>query len=218
MQIISFDEMLKNAPLDVAERIARDKKLYGMTEFTRRLPTFRTKKQEQRDARIVGQLIKIWDEQHDCNGLIRYFMSHCAFLTNPIYWETLRTVWVAAGSTETAPLFRPLMQSKRKAQSWFMTVEDKTAFDKMPDMLQLYRAVDRRYMIDDKDVVVFNPGMKPLDKTVTEPDPGISWTLDKDWCMEYATVHDRIVKGRMIEKSKCFAYISRRKEEEIIIL
>ena len=51
-----------------------------------------------------------------------------------------------------------------------------------------------------------------------EPDPGISWTIDKAWCEAYAKVHNRVVKEREVSRAEVFAYVSRRHESEIIIL
>ena len=75
-----------------------------------------------------------------------------------------------------------------------MTPEDATAFDKMVFPLKVYRAY------------------------IQEPDPGISWTLNEQWCKEYAAVRDMHIKSRTVLREDVFAYISRRGEEEIIIL
>jgi hypothetical protein len=42
--------------------------------------------------------------------------------------------------------------------------------------------------------------------------------LDKAWCEQYAAAHGRRVKERQVEREEVFAYISRRGEQEIIIL
>lgn len=190
--------------------------LASQTEFTRRIPTFRTPKQEQRDRKIITRLVQLFDIERKQETMLQYFVDNCKWLSNPVYWEVLRTVWVAAGSTETANTFRKLMQSQRRAKSWFMTVEDKAVFDNLPDEFKVWRAYDRIYESDE--VVVYNPGMKPIDITTTLPDPGISWTLDYEWCKKYAEHKDRIIKCRWVRKADCFAYVSRRGEEEIIIL
>lgn len=56
--------------------------------------------------------------------------------------EEIGTVWVAVGSTETAPLFRTLMLSGRPCKSWFMTPEDAAALEAMPFPLTVWRAYD----------------------------------------------------------------------------
>ena len=106
----------------------------------------------------------------------------------------MRTVWVAVGSTETAPLFRTLMQSSRPCRSWFMTPEDAAALEAMPFPLTVWRAYD------------------------ADPDPGISWTLDEQWCRGYAKAKGRRVKQMQVSRDQVFAYVSRRGEEEVIVL
>ena len=163
------------------------------TEFTRRIPSL-PKKQLERDAKIARQLVRIWDEEHDYNGLLEFWFKKCRLLSNPRYWETLRTVWVAAGSTDTAERFRPYFQSTRPCRGWFMTPEDAAELEKMQFPMKLWRAYDRT------------------------PDPGISWTSDYEWCCKYAEGMGRQVKERIVERDEVFAYISRRHESEFIIL
>ena len=51
-----------------------------------------------------------------------------------------------------------------------------------------------------------------------EPDEGISWTNDLDWCMKYAEGRGRKIKTRTFERGDIYAYISRRGESEFIVL
>ena len=51
-----------------------------------------------------------------------------------------------------------------------------------------------------------------------DTDPGISWTLDLQWCREYAQKKGRVIKSRMVYRNDIFAYVTRRGEEEVIIL
>lgn len=189
------------------------------SEFTRRVPTFRTPKQERYDADVAKRLCQIWDEEGDGDKLISYFFKKCPRLTNSLYWELLRTVWIAAGSTDTADRFRRLMQSKRPARGWFMTVEDAEILKAMPDEFTVYRACDPHYNLyeDDNLVETFGIPEEEIDCDDIE-DPGISWTLDLDWCMGYAQQRGRIIKSKVVRKSEVFAYVSRRGEEEIILL
>ena len=75
-----------------------------------------------------------------------------------------------------------------------MTVEDAEKLEKMQFPLTIWRAYDR------------------------DPDPGISWTVDREWCEAYAKAHNRQIKGMTVEREDVFAYITRRGESEIIIL
>ena len=100
------------------------------TDFTRRIPAL-PEKQLARDAKIVGQIVRAY-EAGDNGAVLDIFRRKARLLSNPRYWEVMRTVWVAVGSTETAPLFRTLMQSSRPCRSWFMTPEDAAALEAMP--------------------------------------------------------------------------------------
>ena len=164
------------------------------TEFTRRTPAWLTKKQRDRDSKIVWKLVKAWDIEKDIDKTLDIFFKNAKYLSNPAYWECLRTVWVAAGSTDLAEKFRPFFESTRTCQSWFMTVEDAAKLEKMQFPLTIWRAYDRN------------------------PDPGISWTVDREWCEAYAKVHNRQIKEMTVEREDIFAYITRRGESEIIIL
>lgn len=172
------------------------------TDFTRRIPTGLSDKQMARDSKIAMQLIRI-DQEDGARfdgKMIDLFVRKAKWLSNPRYWELLRTVWLAAGSTETAPLFRMMMKSQRPCRSWFMTPEDAHALDAMQFPITVWRAFDPKYDGEDAG------------------DPGISWTLDYKWCLDYAEKKGRIIRKRQVHRSDIFAYITRRGEEEIIIL
>ena len=163
-------------------------------EFTRRLPTYITRQQAERDAKIARQLIVAHDIDCDTDKVLNIWFTKSRLLSNPAYWEILRTVWVAVGDTSLVPKFLPYFRSKRGARSWFMTVEDAATLDAMQFPIQLWRAYD-----DDNDI-------------------GISWTRDKEWCEGYARSRNRRVKTALFNRTDIFAYISRRGEEEFIIL
>ena len=162
------------------------------TDFTRRIPAL-PEKQLARDAKIVSQIIRAYEAGRG-QEVLDIFRRKARLLSNPRYWEVMRTVWVAVGSTETAPLFRTLMQSSRPCRSWFMTPEDAAALEAMAFPLTVWRAYD------------------------ADPDPGISWTLDEQWCRGYAQAKGRRVKQMQVSREQVFAYVSRRGEEEVIIL
>ena len=167
------------------------------TDFTRRIPALKPK-QLARDSKIAAQIVRAWDEG-DKEKVLDIFFRKCHLLSNPRYWELMRTVWIAAGSTETAYLFRELMKSGRPCRSWFMTPEDAAALDRMEFPLTVWRAYDAELYDADED-------------------PGISWTTDRGWCEDYARKKNRTVRTMQVERSRVFAYVSRRGEEEIIIL
>ena len=163
--------------------------------FTRRVANL-PDKQRMRDAKIVAQLIKAGDEEEDYAKVIDIFKRKYKLLSNPCYWETLRTVWVLCGSTETSDMFRPFFRLKRPCRSWFMTPEDAAELEAMAFPLTVWRAYDPSY----------------------NPDPGLSWTINREWCEGYANKKGRLIKSRQVSREEIFAYISRRGESEIIIL
>ena len=185
------------------------------TDFTRRIPTGFSQKQLDRDARIITQIVRAYDEggKGAAEKVLEIFLRKARLLTNPRYWEVMRTVWVAAGSTETADIFRTMMKSARPCRSWFMTPEDAQALDAMQFPLTVWRAYDVKY-IDD-----LPHGTSPGDIVdLPNSDPGISWTIDKEWCIGYARSKGRVVRERQVMRSDIFAYVTRRGESEMIIL
>ena len=171
------------------------------TDFTRRIPTGVSDKQMARASKLCKQLVNIENDARGAKAqrMITLFYNHARLLANPHYWEIMRTVWVIAGSTETAAIFRKMMLSGRPCKSWFMTPEDAAALEAMQFPLTVWRAYDAERYPDDTD-------------------PGISWTLDREWCEGYAKAKNRRVKSMQVSRDQVFAYVSRRGEEEIIVL
>ena len=163
------------------------------SDFTRRIPSYPPKIQG-RVEKIIKQLIQAYDVEENPDKMKEIFFKKANLLPNPTYWELLRSVWVAAGRVDNIQEFMPFFKSNKPSKSWFMTPEDAKALENMTFPLKVYRAYN------------------------IEPDPGISWTLSEKWCQEYATVRNRQIKSRTVMREDIFAYISRRGEEEIIIL
>lgn len=181
------------------------------TDFTRRIPTGFSQRQLDRDARIITQIVRAYDEGGP--RVLDIFLRKAKLLTNPRYWEVMRTVWVAAGNTETADIFRTMMKSRRPCRSWFMTPEDAQALDAMQFPLTVWRAYSMQY-IDD-----LPHDTSPGDIVdLPNNDPGISWTIDKEWCIGYARSKGSVVRERQVWRGDIFAYVTRRGESEMIIL
>lgn len=164
-------------------------------DFTHRNPSFLSKKQLERDSKIVRQIVTAYDVEEDARKVVDIFFRKCHLLSNPRYWEIMRTVWVVGGNHTNVEHFKELMKSNRQAKSWFMTLEDAEELEKMNFPILLYRAYDIRY-----------------------EDKGISWTDNFDWVMNRAEIHKLTVKKRLFTRNEIFAYISRRGENEFIIL
>lgn len=164
-------------------------------DFTHRNPSYLTKKQLERDSKIIKQIIIAHDVECDNEKMLDIFFKKCHLLSNPRFWEVMRTVWCAAGNYSNVDKFKQLMNSSRPAKSWFMTIEDKVTFDCLTYPILLYRAYDAKYK-----------------------DYGISWTSNYDWAMQHAVNHGLTIKQQVFRKEKIFAYVSRRGEDEFIIL
>lgn len=170
-------------------------KTYNEThEFTRRNPSYLTAKERLRDAKIARKIIYAHDVEGDNDKMVEIFFTKCHLLSNPRYWEIMRTVWCAAGNAGNVERFRSLMRSTRPAKSWFMTPEDKETLDSLDYPITLWRAYKE------------------------EPDKGISWSSNLKWVKEYADSRGLQIKNRLFNKDEIFAYISRRGEDEFIIL
>lgn len=76
-----------------------------------------------------------------------------------------------------------------------MTMEDAKVLQNMNFPILLYRAYDAKH-----------------------EDKGISWSNNYDFIEAYATRHNLWIKERKFERNEIFAYISRRGEDEFIIL
>lgn len=164
-------------------------------DFTHRNPSYLSKKQLERDSKIVKQIVAAADVDGDPKKVVDIFFRKCHLLSNPRYWEVMRTAWVIGGNHTNVEKFKQLVMSDRPAKSWFMTKEDAEALEKLNYHILLYRAYDARYK-----------------------DKGISWTSNFDWVMDYAVAHKLTIKKRLFDRNDIFAYISRRGEDEFIIL
>lgn len=174
--------------------------------FTRRIPSFLTEKQKQRDAKIVKKIIVAFDMEGDKEKVRDIFFSKCTLLSDPVYWEVLRSVWVVSGTTENAPSFIPYFKSNRRARSYFMTPEDAEYLESLTFPITLWRA----YKDENKD--------EDENENNKEEDTGISWTNDYEWCKTYAKDRQRKIKEAQFSREQIFAYISRRGESEFIVL
>lgn len=170
-------------------------KTYNETHvFTRRIPSYLTEKERLRDAKMARKIVQAHDVEGDNDKMVDIFFTKCHLLSNPRYWEIMRTVWCAAGNAGNVERFRSLMRSSRPAKSWFMTPEDKETLDSLDYPITLWRAYKE------------------------EPDNGISWSSNFKWVKEYADSRGLQIKNRLFNKNDIFAYISRRGEDEFIIL
>lgn len=161
--------------------------------FTRRYPDLK-QKQALRDSKIAKQIITAWDVNKSQEEVLRVFLKDNSQLSNPRYWELLKSVWIICGSLENQEVFRKLMSSTRPFKAYFMSPEEKEAFDNLPEEITAYRACNG----DDK---------------------GLSYTLSREYAEQYRDMYDKeLIHVRKINKVEIFAFINRNAEEELIIL
>ena len=162
--------------------------------MTRRYPDLK-QKVLQRDSKIVKQLMKSWESQHDRDAFLKLFLQKMNNLSDQRYWELLRTVWILSGGLDSIKTFRKLLKSNRKHQYYFSTPEEQERFRNMDENFIVYRACN-----DDND-------------------GGISWTLYKAYAEQYKIDFNKEkVIEQTVNKEDVYAIIERNKEEEIIIL
>lgn len=170
-------------------------KAYNETvPMTRRYPDL-PHKQLERDSKIAGKIIRAYDAERDLEKVLDLWRKYHPLLSNPRYWELLKTVWIAVGNTAVADEFRRYMQSSRPCRNYFMTPEEHEALRRMDFPMNVYRACSDK------------------------KDGGISWTTNIEVAIEFASrLKTPKILGRKVERNEVFAYINRRGEDEIIIL
>ena len=119
-------------------------------------------------------------------------------VTDEQYWEILSWLWTDSENIwQNMSKWRQLLRSKRPGRENFMSLEERKFLSGLPEKIRVYRG--------------YQPG-----KNMN----GLSFTLDK----EQANFHaKRFRKGgevleQVVEKTKVFAYLDSRGEQEIILL
>lgn len=164
-----------------------------LVPFTRRYPDLKPK-QALRDSKIAKRLITAWDVNQSDTEALSIFQKENSQLSDPRYWELLKSVWIIAGSVENKEVFRGWFRSKRGFKHYFMSPEEKAAFDLLPDKITCYRACDG-------------------------DDGGFSYTLDYEYAEKYRDLFGKeLIYQRSVWKEYVFAFINRNAEEELIIL
>ena len=172
----------------------REKAYNETVPMTRRYPDL-PRKQLERDSKIAMKIVQAYDIEKDLGKVLDLWRKYHSLLSNPRYWELLKTVWIAAGHTAVATEFGRYMQSHRPCRNYFMTPEEHEALRQMSFPLKVYRACN------------------------SENDGGISWTTNIEVAIEFASRLDNPkILAHQVERSEVFAYINRRGEDEIIIL
>ena len=162
--------------------------------MTRRPYPALSKSQLIKDSKIVKELTYLFDVRDEKDKAVEVFFENKHRLSDPCFWEILRTMWIANGKMSNLEMFKRLFQSKRPFKYFLMTIEEEAAFKALPDPVTAYRAPAK------------------------VNDVGISWTLSREFVDRYAKHTGRDVIEQQFPKSRITAYFNRRGEQEIIIL
>jgi hypothetical protein len=115
------------------------------------------------------------------------------------YWGVLAEIWRDSENIwQNKSEWKSLLNSKRKYRDEFMSEEDRHYFDKMPEVVTVYRGY-----------------------TEGKNEKGFSYTTDKskaEWFSKRNFAKEGKVLTRKVNKSDIFAYTNERGENEVIIL
>lgn len=163
--------------------------------FTPKPRIFLSNKVKARDSKIARKIAVAWDVDHDADKVFSIFMKKKSNMSDPLYWELLRSVWVICGGKARIDEFMLLFKSKRGCRGFFSTPEEDARLKELPERFDVYRACNE------------------------DDDWGISWTLSYEYAKKYKAYlgKDNIVQQN-VWKDDVFALIERNAEEEIIIL
>jgi len=153
-----------------------------------------SKKQRIKDDQIVKEICYLHDVVNQKDRAVEVFFENKHRLSDPCYWEILRSMWIANGKMENLLTFRQMFNSKRPFKRYLMTIEEETAFNALPDPVTAFRAPAK------------------------VGDIGISWTLNREFVERYAKSYGRQIVERSFPKSRITAYFNRRNEQEVIVL
>jgi hypothetical protein len=112
------------------------------------------------------------------------------------YWELLGSIWIDSENIwQNIKDWKKFLTADRPNKECFMTPEDLSAFNALPDFLTIHRGYDK------------SPN-------------GMSYSLSKTKATWFANRFGRKgkVKTIKVEKSKVFAFLNGRNEKEVIVL
>jgi len=162
---------------------------WANTQYARKKEALKELRKEKR----WNTLIHMYERPYRVQGFIEV-KEH---LTDDQYWRYLGDVW---GDSENIwqnfEIWLELFQECRTQTTQFMDKTEQAGFKKLPEVLTIYRGYLPRKNRD-----------------------GLSWTLDRsvaDWFARRYGQKGKVAK-RVVRKSDVFAYITGRKEEEIVI-
>lgn len=164
-----------------------------LVHMTRRYPPLGNK-QKKRDMKISYRIAVAWDIERDPEKVLEIFLKEKDNLSSYRYWEILRSVWIIAGSLNTVEVFLRLFRSTRPNRYYFSTPEEAERLRSLNEPFDLYRASNDPF------------------------DGGLSWTLSKDYAMQYARdFSKKYVFHIHAYKEAVFALINRNLEDEILL-
>jgi hypothetical protein len=164
--------------------------------------SYEVKKQAAADALTTGKLFRfvfLHERPYRLDAFLE--CTEKATVPDEDYWELLGEMWTDSENIwQNLSTWKRLMRSKRNHRHLFMDEEEREVLKALPKQLTVYRGCTRN-----------------------QNEHGLSWTLDKvkaKWFSErYVRAHERpCILEKTIPKSKVFAYLIGRGENEVIIL
>lgn len=119
-------------------------------------------------------------------------------LTDEVYWDLLSDVWTDSENIwQNKIIWGYLLTSNRSKREFFMNEDERAEFEKLPQTLTIYRG--------------YQPRKNKL---------GYSYTTSKEKATWFANrFHkDGEVHTLKVDKSRVFAFLTRRNESEILII
>lgn len=140
---------------------------------------------------------------HERPYRLQAFCEIMSDLTDREYWELLGSIWSDSENIwQYKDMWDLLLKSTRPEREYFMDEDERKFFSELPEEITVYRGCQ-----------------------VGRNEKGLSWTLDEKRAKWFSTrlLHKdekdtaKVVK-KTVKKADVFAYLSGRKEEEIILL
>ncbi|MBK7362687.1 MAG: hypothetical protein IPJ01_10365 [Micavibrio sp.] len=135
---------------------------------------------------------------HERPYRLKAFLDVESLLDDNDYWEFICDIWVDSENIwQNIKTWKKLLGQRKETKGYFMSEDDKKAFDNLPDKLIVYRGYVKG-----------------------KNEKGLSYTTDENKAKWFAKrfYKDGEVTSRYVDKKDVFAYTNRRSENEIILL
>ncbi|AJW63676.1 hypothetical protein VO54_02204 [Elizabethkingia miricola] len=154
------------------------------------------------EGKVDYEYIKVWSERSE---RIYWFQIYQNLFSDEDYWKNLVDAYKTQYYDSKLPhaILTNLFSSERSGKEYLMNKENKEAYDRLPNNVNIYRGMS----------------VKELNSKKFR----LSWTLNKDIAEQFKTRNavlynqNTVVHEMQIEKDRILAYLGS-EEEEVIIL